>query len=252
MELSLHGKVAIITGGSRGIGRSIAQAFAKAGARVMITSRTAETLETAATEIGHDCAWIAGHAGREDDIARVLDATMDRFGGIDILVNNAATNPYAGPVIDVDIARWEKTFDTNLTGPLRWCQHAWQRTMKDGGGSIINLSSVGAFNTNAYLGVYDITKSAVIHLTEQLAAELSPGVRVNAIAPGLVKTDFAKFLWEDGKGEQVAKAYPLKRLGEPHDIAGAAMFLASDASSWITGQTITVDGGGEIGFDRLG
>lgn len=252
MDIRFDGKTAIVTGGSRGIGKAIAAELAASGAKVMITSRTAETCEATAKEIGNDCAWIAGHAGRPDDIEAVIDHTLSHFGSIDMLVNNAATNPYAGPVIDVDIARWEKTFDTNLTGPLRWTQMVWNKYMSEHGGSIVNIASVGAFNTNKFLGVYDITKSALIHLTEQLAAEMSPGVRVNAIAPGLVKTDFAKFLWEDGKGEDVAKAYPLKRLGEIEDIGGAAAFLLSEQASWITGHCVTVDGGGEVRFETGG
>ena len=124
--------------------------------------------------------------------------------------------------------------------------------MKDNGGAVVNVSSVGAFNTNIAIGVYDITKSALLHLTRQLAAEMAPQVRVNAVAPGLIKTDFAKFLWEDGKGDQVAQAYPMKRLGEPEDIANAALFLAADSASWIAGQTITIDGGGEVSFNNLG
>lgn len=250
MSGALENKTAIVTGGSRGIGRAIAERFVAEGANVVITGRSVETGEQTADEIG--ASFIAGHAGREDDIARVVESTVTEHGGIDILVNNAATNPYAGPIIDIDAARWQKTFDTNLTGPLTFIQHAWNATMKDNGGSIINIASVGAFHTNPFLGVYDITKSALLHLTRQLAAEVAPSVRVNAIAPGLVRTDFAKFLWEDGKGEQVAEKYPLKRIGEPDDIAGAALFLASASGGWITGQCITVDGGGEVAFSALG
>jgi len=173
---------------------------------------------------------------------------MDRLGRVDILVNNAATNPYAGPIIQIDRARWDKTFSTNLTAPLFWTQRVWNRWMKENGGSIINIASVGGYGTSPILGVYDITKAALIHMTKQLAAELAPGVRVNALAPGLVKTDFAKALWEDGKGDEVAKAYPLERLGEVEDVAGAALFLAAETSRWITGQSWVLDGGGLIGF----
>jgi NAD(P)-dependent dehydrogenase (short-subunit alcohol dehydrogenase family) len=235
----LDGKVALVTGGSRGIGLGIAKAFAAAGAKVMITSRKAEACEAAAKEIaaatGGTALWEAGHTGKPEDAERVIGATLSKLGGLDVLVNNAATNPYAGPTIDVDLPRWEKTLQVNLTAPLLWTQLAWRSAMKESGGSVINISSVGGLSTNAILGVYDVTKAALIHLTKQLAAELGPKVRVNAIAPGLVKTDFARALWEDGKGDQVAKAYPLRRLGEPEDVAAAALYLAADTARWMTG-----------------
>ena len=256
METQLNGKVALVTGGSRGIGKSIALAFAEAGAKVMITSRKAEACQAAAEEItaatGGDVAFVAGHVGKAEDLERVVAATMDAFGSVDILVNNAATNPYAGPVIDADIPRWEKTFEVNLTAPLAWTQACWQASMKENGGNVVNISSVGAFATSPILGTYDITKSALIHLTQQLAAEVSPGVRVNAVCPGLIKTDFARALWDEGRGDQVAQSYPLKRLGEVEDIAQAVLFLASDASSWITGQAVVVDGGGLVAFAHSG
>ena len=247
MELSLSGKVAIVTGGSRGIGRGIAAAMAGAGARVMITSRNEETCAATVEELrastGGDLAYVAGHVGKTEDMARVLDATLEAFGAIDVLVNNAATNPYAGPVIDIDVPRWEKTFATNLTTPLVWTQACWNAWMKEHGGVVINISSVGAFGTNSILGVYDLTKRALIHLTEQLAAEMGPGVRVNAVCPGLIRTDFARALWEDGRGDAIAQNLPMKRLGEPEDIANTALFLASDAASWLTGHAVLVDGG---------
>ncbi len=244
MEIRLDGQVALVTGGSRGIGKAIARTFAEAGAQVMITSRKAESCEAAAREIGRGVHFEAGHIGRDEDAERVIDATLDRLGRIDVLVNNAATNPYAGPTIDVDRARWDKTFATNLTAPLFWTQRVWRRWMEENGGSVVNIASVGGFATSPILGVYDITKAAMIHMTKQLAAELGPKVRVNALAPGLVKTDFARTLWEGGKGEQVARAYPLERLGEVEDVAGAALFLAAETGRWITGQTWVLDGGG--------
>ena len=252
MDIRLDGKVALVTGGSRGIGKGIAQAFAEAGARVMITSRKADSCEAAAAEIGPAADFEPGHTGKPEDAERVIDATIGRLGGLDILVNNAATNPYAGPTIEVDLPRWEKTLQVNLTAPLVWTQLAWQKAMQERGGAVINVSSVGGLATSPILGVYDVTKAALIHLTKQLAAELGPKVRVNAVAPGLIKTDFARALWEGGGGEQVAKAYPLKRLGEPEDIAAAVTYLASDASSWVTGETLVLDGGGLIGFKRVG
>ncbi len=241
-----------MTGGSRGIGKAIAGAFVEAGAQVMITSRKADACRAAAAEIGDGCAWAAGHVGRAEDAERVIDATLERFAGLHILVNNAATNPYAGPLIDADLPRWQKTLDVNLTAPLLWTQLAWRRALQRGGGSVINIASVGGFGTSPILGSYDVTKAALMHVTKQLAAELAPGVRVNAIAPGLIKTDFARALWDDGRGEKVAEAYPLKRLGEPEDVAEAALHLADDATSgWVTGQTLVLDGGGLVAFNRV-
>jgi len=251
----LDGKVALVTGGSRGIGKAIAASLAAAGAKVMITSRKADSCEAAVAELsaetGGDLAYEAGNVGRVEDMERVVAATIETFGAVDILVNNAATNPYAGPVIDADLPRWQKTLDVNLTAPLAWTQACWNAWMREHGGNIVNISSVGAFHTSQILGTYDISKSALLHLTRQLAAELAPGVRVNAVCPGLIKTDFARALWDEGRGDDVAQGYPLKRLGEPEDIAQAVLFLTTDSSSWITGQEIVADGGGEIGFPRV-
>ncbi len=248
MDFRLDDKVALVTGGSRGIGKAIATAYAQAGARVMIVSRKAETLEATAAEIGEGCGWIAAHTGDAEAAERAIDETIARFGGLDILVNNAATNPYAGPMIDVDLPRWDKTIQVNLTAPLRWTQLAWNKAMKEHGGVVINISSVGGLSTSPSIGVYDLTKAALLHMTEQLGAELGPKVRVNAICPGLIKTDFARMLWEGERGDEVAQMYPLKRLGEPEDIAAAALYLASDAGSWMTGQRIVLDGGGLVSF----
>jgi NAD(P)-dependent dehydrogenase (short-subunit alcohol dehydrogenase family) len=243
MELRLDGKVAVVTGGSRGIGRAIAQAMADSGAQVMISSRKAEDLEVAAKEIGNGCQWFAANAGNEDEAAACIAATVDRLGGIDILVNNAATNPYMGSILGIDHARAEKTVQVNQWGVLRWTQLAVEAGLgKEPGASVVNIASVGGFGANNVIGWYNVTKAAVIHLTRNLALELGPNTRVNAICPGLVKTDMAKAL-VDAAGEQMARRLPLKRIGEPVDIAGAAVFLASDAASWITGQSLIVDGG---------
>ncbi|MEO1062367.1 MAG: SDR family oxidoreductase [Actinomycetota bacterium] len=251
-QQSLEGKVAVVTGGSRGIGKAIAAAYAEAGARVMITSRKADVCEEAAAEIGHGCEWIAGNAGHPEVIEEVLDGTIDRLGGLDILVNNAGANPYAGPTIDVDLPRWDKTFQVNVTAPMFWTQAAWRKRMSEHGGVVVNISSVGGLATSPILGVYDVTKAALIHLTKQLAAELGPKVRVNAIAPGLIKTDFARVLWEGERGDEVAQSYPLGRLGEVEDIAAAALYLAADSGSWMTGQTMVLDGGGLVAFKEIG
>jgi NAD(P)-dependent dehydrogenase (short-subunit alcohol dehydrogenase family) len=250
MDLRLDGKTAIVTGGSRGIGKAIAAAFAAAGANVMITARKAETLQQTAAELGAGVAWIAGHGGEPEGAEASVRATLERFGRLDILVNNAATNPYAGPLIDVDVPRFDKTVQVNLRGPLVWTQAAWRHWMKEHGGVVINISSVGGLATGPLVGLYNVTKAALIHMTKQLAAELGPTVRVNAIAPGLIRTDFARVLWEGDRGAQVANGYPLKRLGEPGDVAAAAVYLAADSASWITGHTIVLDGGGLVAFPR--
>jgi len=246
MELRLDGKVALVTGGSRGIGKAIARAFHDAGAKVMISARKADELVHAARELGPDVAYCAANAGDEEQARACVDATLQRFGALDILVNNAATNPYAGALIEADLPRFDKTVQVNLRGPFVWTQLAWRHWMKDHGGVVLNISSVGGLQTSPLLGVYNITKAALIHMTRQLAAELGPKVRVNAIAPGLVQTDFARLLWEEGRGELVAERYPLKRLGRPEDVAAAALFLASDAASWMTGHTLVIDGGGLV------
>jgi NAD(P)-dependent dehydrogenase (short-subunit alcohol dehydrogenase family) len=242
MDLRLDGKVALVTGGSRGIGRAVAAAFAEAGARVMISSRKADALEAAAADMKGEVEWFAANAGEEEQAVACIDATVDRLGGLDILVNNAAANPYFGSMIDIDRGQADKTVQVNQWAIVMWSKLAWYAAMQERGGTILNLASIGGLSVEPGIGYYNVTKAAVIHLTRQLAAELAPGVRVNAIAPGLVKTDFARALWEPA-GDEVARRLPLKRLGEPEDIAGAAVFLASDAASWITGHTMVVDGG---------
>jgi len=242
MELRLDGKVALVTGASRGIGRAIAASYAAAGARVMISSRKQDALDEAAATMDGEVATFAAHAGHPDEIEACVEACIDRFGGLDILVNNAATNPYMGPNADIDLARYDKTFEVNLRGVLVWTQQAWRRAMKDNGGAVINIASIGGLSVEPSIGIYNVTKAAVIHLTKTLAAEFAPSVRVNAIAPGLVKTDMARALWEPHE-EAMARSIPLARLGEPADIANLALFLASDAASWITGETVVIDGG---------
>jgi NAD(P)-dependent dehydrogenase (short-subunit alcohol dehydrogenase family) len=238
----LDGKVALVTGASRGIGRAIAEAFVRAGAKVMLSSRKKPALEAAAAAIGGAVDVFAAHAGSPEQGAACIAATLERFGGLDILVNNAATNPHYGPAIDVDAAAFDKIFEVNLRGPLFWTQEAWRRSMRERGGAILNIASVGGMSFGGEIGIYDTSKAALIHLTKHLAVELGPRVRVNAIAPGLVRTDMAKVLVETW-GEQAARRWPLRRIGEPADIAGAALYLASDAASWVTGQVLAVDGG---------
>lgn len=242
MEIRLDGKVALVTGASKGIGKAIAQAYAEAGANVMLSSRKQDALEAAAADIDGETSVFAANAGDPAAAAACVQATVDTFGSVDILVNNAATNPYYGPAVDIDLPRYDKTFEVNLRGPLVWTQEVWKASMKQRGGAVVNIASIGGMSVSEVIGIYDTTKAALIHLTKNLATDLSPGVRVNAIAPGLVKTDMARALWEQGE-EQLAEHTPLGRLGEPRDIANAALFLASDLSSWMTGHTMVVDGG---------
>jgi NAD(P)-dependent dehydrogenase (short-subunit alcohol dehydrogenase family) len=244
MELTLAGKVALVTGASKGIGEGIARAYAEAGATVVITARKMDGLERAAATMEGEVHPIAAHAGDPEAAARTIGDALERFGRLDVLVNNAATNPYMGRMIDVDLGRWDKTFEVNLRGPLVWIQEAWRQWMADHGGSVVNVASIGGLSPGGPIGVYDLTKSGLIFLTKHLATELGPKVRVNAIAPGLVKTDFARALWEGG--EQRTWPWPLERLGEPGDIAPAAVFLASDASAWVTGTLMVVDGGAAL------
>ena len=247
MELSLRGQVALITGASRGIGKAIAKAYADAGASVLLTSRKLPDLEAAAAEIGGDVDVLAANAGDPVQAQAAVRRCIERFGGIDILVNNAATNPYQGPTMDIDLPRYDKTWEVNLRGVLVWTQLAYKQSLAERGGCVINIASVGGLSVEPSIGIYNATKAAVLHLTRTMAAELAPNVRVNAIAPGLVKTDMARALWEPNE-ERMAASMPLGRLGEPADIANAALFLASDMASWITGQAIVVDGGALLGL----
>jgi NAD(P)-dependent dehydrogenase (short-subunit alcohol dehydrogenase family) len=242
MELRLDGKVALVTGASRGIGRATAEALAAAGAKVMLSSRKQADLEAAAEGIDGDTAVFVANAGDPEAASACVDATIARFGSVDILVNNAATNPYMGPSIDIDLARYDKTWQVNLRGPLVWTQAAYKASMAQRGGAVVNVASAGGMSVERTIGIYNTSKAALIHLTKQLACELGPQVRVNAVAPGLVKTDMARALWEPA-GERFAAVLPLRRLGEPADIANAVVFLVSDAASWITGHTLVIDGG---------
>ena len=249
MDVSLSGKVALVTGGSRGIGKAIAKSFAESGAKVMITSRKIDALEEARKDMEGDVEVFAANAGDLGDISSCVTATMERFGAIDIFVNNAATNPYLGKTLGVDAPRFDKTFQVNIRGPLFWCQAVWEAWMKEHPGVIINIASVGGLRAESGLGVYNLTKAAIIHLTKQLASELGP-TRVVGVAPGLVHTDFAKVLVEN-VGDQLAARLPLGRIGLPQDIAHLATFLASDRASWITGETYVIDGGGGAAAERM-
>ena len=242
MEIALDGSVALVTGASRGIGRAMAATLAAAGAKVMLSSRKQDALDEAAAGIDGTTATFAANAGDPEAAASCVAATVETFGGIDILINNAATNPYFGPAADIGLGAYDKTFEVNLRGPLVWAQEAARAGLGDGGGTIINVASIGGLSIEPGIGIYNTTKAALIHLTKVLACELGPDIRVNAIAPGLVKTDMARALWESNE-DKLAARMPAGRLGVPQDIANAALFLASDLSSWMTGHTMVVDGG---------
>ncbi|MEO5680515.1 MAG: SDR family oxidoreductase [Acidimicrobiales bacterium] len=247
VELRLDGKVAVITGGSKGIGKAIGASLAGAGAQVVLTSRKQEVLDAAATEIGGATVGFAAHAGEPDQARAALAFAVDRFGGLDILVNNAATNPYLGPLLGITESQMDKTVQVNQRALVTWTREAVAAGLgRRPGAAVVNIASIGGLSVERGIGYYNVTKAAVLHLSRQLAAELAPAVRVNAIAPGLVKTDLARALWEE-HGEAIAARTPLGRLGEPEDIAGAALFLVSQASSWMTGATLVVDGGALLG-----
>lgn len=242
----LDGKTAIITGASRGIGLAVAQRLVAEGARVCITARKPEPLAEAAAAF--PAGSVLAIAGKSDDANHrdeVLDAVAAEFGRLDILVNNAGINPVYGPLMDLDPEAARKIIDVNLFGTLGWVQAAYRHeklNFAGRGGSVINLSSVSAQTPSPGISFYGISKAAIEQLTRSLAVELGPAIRVNALAPAVVKTQFARALYE-GREEQVAAAYPLGRLGTPEDVAAAAAFLASDDAAWITGQILNLDGG---------
>lgn len=249
-HLDLTGRTAIITGASRGIGLAAAQAITAAGGNVVLTSRRQEAADEAAAEVDGNAVGVAAHAVDEKAAQRCVALTLERFGSIDILVNNAGTNPSYGPVIDQDHARFTKTFDVNLWAPILWTSLATRAWMGEHGGAVVNTASIGGMGFEANLGLYNASKAALIHLTKQLALELSPKVRVNAVAPGVVRTRLAEALWKE-REDQLNSATPLARIGEPDDVGSAIAFLVSDAAGWVTGETFVIDGGQRLGDARL-
>jgi len=250
-NISLAGKVAIVTGASRGIGEESAFAFAKAGAKVVLASRKQADLDHVAARIkksGGTCLPIASHIAKTDDSTNLVDKVMAQYGRIDILMNNAGTNPYYGPLIDAEEWAWDITMNVNLKGLFFLSQLVARIMKKQETGSIINTASVGGLRAGE-LGIYQTAKAAVIMLTQLMAKEWGQyNIRVNAIAPGLIKTRLAEALWKDPLlSKNAANNTALLRLGEPDDVAGVALFLASDLSQYVTGQTIVVDGGELLG-----
>ncbi|MFI9122853.1 SDR family oxidoreductase [Streptomyces bikiniensis] len=237
------GKVALVTGASRGIGYGIAEALVARGDRVVITGRGEEALKEAVERLGADrVIGVPGKAHDEAHQAAAVEAAMDAFGRVDFLINNAGTNPVFGPIADLDLNVARKVFETNVISALGFAQRTWHAWQKQNGGAIVNIASIAGVSASPFIGAYGMSKAAMVNLTLQLAHEFAPVVRVNAIAPAVVKTKFAQALYE-GREAEAAASYPLGRLGVPADIGGAAAFLTSSQSEWITGQTLVVDGG---------
>jgi NAD(P)-dependent dehydrogenase (short-subunit alcohol dehydrogenase family) len=236
-------QTALVTGGSRGIGLAVAQAFVDRGLNVCITARKQEALDQAAAGLG-DQAVVLAVAGSTTDSDHRRDAvtrTVERFGSLDVLVNCAGVNPVYGPLVGADLGLVEKVLTANVTAPLGWVQQAHRAWMGEHGGSIVNVASIAAVRAQLGLGGYATSKAALVHMTRQLAYELGPGIRVNAVLPALVRTRFAEALW--AHEQELVAHYPLGRLGVPEDIAEAIVFLAGPQASWITGQALAIDGG---------
>ena len=247
----LSDRVVLVTGASRGIGRAIAEAYADAGASVVLSSRTQSDLDAVAAGIeadGGTALPVAAHTGDTDAVTALVEAAVDAFGGIDVLVNNAATNPHFGPLLSAEESQWTKTFDVNVVGYWRLAR-ACMPHLQDGGGSVVNVASVAGEQPLPGMGVYCVTKAGVLMLTKALAAEVADaGVRVNAIVPGFVKTSFSQAIWDnEALHEAVLAQTPLQRMAEPEELTGLALYLASDDAGFVTGSSFRIDGGLLVG-----
>ncbi|MEU9880923.1 SDR family oxidoreductase [Streptomyces phaeochromogenes] len=244
MTRRFEGRTAIVTGASRGIGLAIAQRLVDEGARVVVTARKQEALDEAVATLGgpaHALA-VAGKADDPDHQAETVNRAIETFGSVDLLVNNVGINPVFGPVVDLDLAAARKIVEVNCLAVLSWVQRVHRAWMGEHGGAVVNVSSVVGLRPAPGMGIYGASKAMLTYLTQELAVELGPAVRVNAVAPAVVKTRFAAPLYE-GREEEVAAAYPLKRLGLPSDVGGVVAFLLSEDAGWLTGQLIVLDGG---------
>lgn len=247
----MTGKVALITGSTKGIGRSIAEEMARLGAKVVISSRKADACEQVANELksqGYEAMAIPCHVGKKDDLQNLVNKTNEAWGTIDVLVCNAATNPVYGPTSEMTDEAWDKIMDTNVKGSFWLTNMVLPQMAGKGEGAVVMLSSIAGIRGNTTIGTYGVSKAAEAALARNLAVEWGPkGIRINSIAPGLIKTDFAKALWEDPvRVKRAEDKTPLRRIGDPVDIAGLAVFLSTKASAYITGQTIVADGGETI------
>jgi NAD(P)-dependent dehydrogenase (short-subunit alcohol dehydrogenase family) len=239
----------LVTGASRGIGSAIAEALAEQGAQVVLSSRKQADLDKEAATINERyperATAIAAHAGKPEELEQLVKEVMKRFSRIDILINNAATSPYFGPIIGAELSAWDKTFEVNLRGMFILTKLVYEASMESRGGAIVNVASLGGLRPALGLGVYNVTKAGVIMLTRQLAQELGGKVRVNAVAPSVIKTRFAEALWgNEAIMDRILASNPMGRIGTPDEVAGAVVFLASDAASYINGEVIVIDGGG--------
>ncbi len=246
--MQLKDRVALVTGASRGIGKAIAETFAREGAQVAICGRKQETLDTVAREIGHSVFPVACHVGRADALQSLAETLHARFGRIDILVNNAATNVAQGPALSIDDAQFDKMIEVNLKSAFRLIRLVGPGMCDRGSGSIINIASISGLRPQFEGLMYSATKAALIMMTQSYALELGPkGVRVNAIAPGLIRTVLSEYYWKDDtRREKHIEGQPIKHLGEPQEVAEIALLLASDRASYLTGQTLVVDGGATL------
>lgn len=249
-QFDLSGKVAVISGASRGIGEAIARAYVAAGARIVISSRKAENIEAVAASINEEypgaALAVAAHSGRREDAQALVESAVTRFGRLDIAVNNAATNPHFGPLIDAEPWQWDKILEVNVKGYFWLCQAAARQFIAQGeGGKLINIASVAGLSPGRMMGIYSVSKAAVLMLTKSLALELGRrNIQVNAIAPGFVKTRFSAALWENERlYDRLTAETPLGRMAEPEEMTGIALYLASAASDFTTGAVFTVDGG---------
>jgi NAD(P)-dependent dehydrogenase (short-subunit alcohol dehydrogenase family) len=247
-DFSLEGKVAVITGASRGIGRAIALRLARASAKVVISSRKLENVQAVADEIetcGGEALAIQAHVGRPEDVKALVERTIEAYNRVDIAIHNAATNPHFGPLLTADEGQWDKILDTNTKGAFRLCRAIVPYMEVQGGGKIITMASIAGLRPSPGMGVYGISKAALIMMTQVLAQELGPAnIQVNAIAPGVIKTRFSQLLWQTPQiADPILARLPMGRFGEPEDVAGLALYLASSAADYVTGAVFLVDGG---------